>query len=96
MKALQSIGADRVAIGNDSTLTCASMIGLSAFPSGTFMHMTAGRMRALVVRMLGAITSALALPFCVAENKFFRRPGAGLVFAHKSGSLPLTTTGNEP
>jgi SAM-dependent methyltransferase len=69
----------------DSLWTCAAQVGLSLFPGAATTHVYGRRDRlgSLFSRALAGAVSVLAVPWCVAENYWFRRPACGLLFAQR-------------
>jgi SAM-dependent methyltransferase len=84
------VGFDRLAVRPDSALSCAALVGLSLFPgSATQRLYGGGRLGTVLSRLCGAAATAASLPWCLAENHLLRRPGLGMIFAHKpAGAEP--------
>jgi SAM-dependent methyltransferase len=78
------VGFEKLAIRPDSTLSCAALVGLSLCPGSATQRVYAGgRLPTVLSRLCGAAITMASFPWCLIENYLFRRPGLGIVFAHK-------------
>jgi SAM-dependent methyltransferase len=84
MRACNEAGYHMATMKPDATLACAGMLGLSIFAGGaTSQAYGAGKATALAARLLGALTTQIAAPWCLVENYVLRRPACGIFFAQK-------------
>jgi SAM-dependent methyltransferase len=83
---LERHGFTDVLCSYDSVWMAAGHFGLSAVPGAATTHFYGrARLTGLVLRGLGALAAALAMPWCWLENVVWRRPAIGLIFARKVG-----------
>jgi hypothetical protein len=65
-------------------MACAALVGLSLAPGGATTHAYGGsKLKALLLRLVAAGISLLALPWSAIDNYVLRRPPHGMVFARK-------------
>ncbi len=80
----RSAGFTDVRLRPDATFNCAGLLALSLLPGASITHCYGGgRLRALALRLVGALATVAALPWCWLENRVARRPANGVFFARK-------------
>ncbi len=80
----KEVGFEKVQLVADTTLSCASSIGLSLIPASTTTHLYHEKKRgAFARRLLGGALTVSSLPFCAFESHVLKRPALGIIFARK-------------
>lgn len=69
----------------DATLANAGVAGLSLFPASAASNVYgARRVWPMIARVLGAVATVGSIPWALADEWIFRRPGLGIVFGQKT------------
>ena len=80
----RQVGFDKILFRPDSVLNCAGMIGSSLLPGAALTDVYGGgKLKAMLLRFVGAGVTLLSVPLCWLENYAGGRPSLGMVIAHK-------------